>query len=292
MQSLLAQIKQCFIVAELPVRLDSSKHSLNDQYDAQALKRLTQIALVLLGVALLLWLVAGYHGAFHLFNQFTPYFPAAFWQIVTFMGDTTFVLTLALFVARRKPELLWVLFIAAIYGTLVTHGLKTLFGTERPPVALLVGDYNLVGKALRNGSFPSGHSFTAFAFVAVAYYFFDHRRLRLGLLLLGGLIGLSRVMVAAHWPVDVLVGGALGMLVTVAAVKTAKLSDIGFRRPMHLFIVFLLLVAALMIMSGHTGGYSQAQLFAKVIAFAALLVFVCEYFLPARQPRIPDAGRY
>ncbi|MBN0986415.1 phosphatase PAP2 family protein [Amphritea pacifica] len=284
MQHLLSQIKACFIVAELPAQLHRSKERFCERDDSLALKRLTQIALAMLGGALLLWLVAGYHGAFHLLNQFTPCFPATFWQIVTFMGDTTFVLTLALLVARRKPELLWVLFIAAIYGTLATHGLKTLFGAERPPVALLSGEYNLVGKALRNGSFPSGHSFTAFAFVAVAYYFFNHRLLRIGLLLSGGLIGLSRVMVAAHWPVDVLVGGALGMLVTVAAIKTAKLSDIGFRRPMHLFIVFLLLVAALMIMSGHTGGYPQAQLFAKVIAFAVLLVFVCEYFLPARHP--------
>lgn len=285
MQNLLSQIKACFIVADLPARLDHSQQIFNDQYDAQALKRLTQLALVLLGGGVLLWLVAGYHGAFHLLNQFTPRLPATFWQIVTFMGDTTFVLTLALLVARRKPELLWVLFIAAIYGTLATHGLKTLFAADRPPVALLAGDYNLVGKALRNGSFPSGHSFTAFAFVSVAYYFFNDRQLRRGLLLLGGLIGLSRVMVAAHWPVDVLVGGALGMLITVAAVKTARLSPIGFRWPMHLFILFLLLVADLMIMSGHTGGYPQAQLFAKVVAFTALLVFVSEYFLPARKHR-------
>ena len=286
MQNLLSQIKACFIVADLPARLDASRQRFDDQYDVQALKRLMQLALVLLGVALLLWLVAGYHGAFHLLNQMTPLLPATFWQIVTFMGDTTFVLTLALFVARRKPELLWVLFITAIYGTLATHGLKTLFDAERPPVALAAGDYNLVGNALRNGSFPSGHSFTAFAFVSLAYYFFNNRPLRWGLLLLGGLVGLSRVMVAAHWPVDVLVGGALGMLITVAAVKTARLSLTGFRWPMHLFILFLLVVAALMIMFGHSGGYPQAQLFAKVIAFAALLVFVSEYFLPARKPPV------
>ncbi|MDO6563283.1 phosphatase PAP2 family protein [Amphritea sp. 1_MG-2023] len=285
MQNLWSQIKGCFIVAGLPAQLNHSQQQFNQQLDRQALTRLIQLALLLFVAALLLWISADYHAGFHFFNQLTPLLPSQFWQIATFMGDTTFVLTLALLVARRKPELLWVLFIAAIYGTLVTHGLKMLFDMQRPPVALMSDEYHLVGKALRNGSFPSGHSFTAFAFASVAYYFFNHRSLRWALLLLGGFVGFSRIMVAAHWPIDVLVGGGLGMLVTVAAIQTARWSHVGFRRPMHFFIVFLLLVAALMIMFGHTGGYPQAQLFAKAIAFTALLVFIWEYFLPVRASR-------
>ena len=285
MQSLREQINNTFIVDGLSVQLNSSRQQFAAQNDYVALKQLALVALSFLMAALLLWMIAGYHGAFHFFNQFTSSFPESFWQIVTFMGDTTLALTLALIVARRNPAILWVIFIAAIYGTLVTHGLKNFFGAGRPPVELLVGEYNLVGKAFRNGSFPSGHSLTAFIFVSIAYYFFTHRWVRLSLLLTGGLIALSRVMVAAHWPVDVLVGSAFGILVAVAAVKTAQRFSLGFKLPMHLFIVFLLLTAALMILGGHDGGYPQAQLFAKVIALFALLVFVYEYFLPLKQSR-------
>ncbi len=285
MQSLLTQIKACFIVAGLPGQLESAQQRFNQETDQQALLRLTQLALVLLGTALLLWLIAGYHGAFHLLNQFTPYLPSTFWQIATFMGDTTFVLALSLLVARRNPAILWVLLIAAVYGTLATHGFKNLFDAARPPVALLTEEFNLVGRALKNGSFPSGHSLSALVFVSTAYYFFRNPALRVALLLVGGLVALSRVMVAAHWPVDVLVGSALGILVTVAAIVTAQKFSLGFRKPMHLFIVCLLLTAALMILGGHNGGYPQALLFAKVIALFSLIVFICEYFLPAQQSR-------
>ncbi|WP_299195146.1 phosphatase PAP2 family protein [uncultured Amphritea sp.] len=283
MRSLREQINNTFIVAGLSVQLKSSQQQFLARNDVAALKQLMLVAAGLLITALLLWITAGYHGAFHLLNQFTPAFPEAFWQIITFMGDTTLALTLALIIARRNPAILWVIFIAAIYGTLVTHGLKNLFGAGRPPVELVAGEYNLVGKAFRNGSFPSGHSLTAFVFVSIAYYFFTQPLLRRALLLLGGLVALSRVMVAAHWPVDILVGSAFGILVAVAAVKTAERLSFGFKPSMHLFIVFLLLVAALMIMSGHDGGYSEALLFGKLIAFSALMVFITEYFYPGRK---------
>ncbi len=285
MQSLRQQISNTFIVAGLPGQLENSRQQFLARNDAAALKQLTLVAVGLLVTALLLWLIAGYHGAFHLLNQFTPVFPETFWQIATFMGDTTLALTLALMVARRNPAILWVIFIAAIYGTLVTHGLKSLFGAGRPPVELLAGEYHLVGKALKNGSFPSGHSLTAFIFVAIAYYFSTQPLLRRTLLLVGALVAVSRVMVAAHWPVDVLVGSAFGILVSVAAIKTAERFSFGFRISMHLFIVLLLLVAALMILAGHDGGYPKALLFAKVIAFFALIVFITEYFYPVRKSK-------
>ncbi len=283
MQSLREQISNTFIVSGLSEQLQRSQQQFLARNDTAALKQLTLVASGLLITALLLWMTAGYHGAFHLLNQFTPAFPGAFWQIITFMGDTTFALTLALIIARRNPAILWVIFIAAIYGTLVTHGLKNLFGAGRPPVELIAGDYNLVGKAFRNGSFPSGHSLTAFVFVSTAYYFSTQPLLRRSLLLLGALVALSRVMVAAHWPVDVLVGSAFGILVVVAAVKTAERFSVGFNLPTHLFIVFLLLVAALMILAGHDGGYPGALLFGKVTAFSALMVFITEYFYPTRK---------
>lgn len=285
MQNLLAQIKDCFIVSGLQSNLDQSRQQFALHYDTEILKRLVQGALALLALALLLWITAGYHGAFHLLNQFTPLLPDTFWQILTFSGDTALVLCLALLVARRNPAILWVLLIAAVYGTLATHGLKNLIGADRPPVVLVTGEYNLVGKALKNGSFPSGHSLTALVFATIAFYFFRNRYVRILLLCLGGAIALSRVMVAAHWPVDVLVGSAFGILVSVAAVVTAQHFSWGFKIPLHLFIVFLLVVAALMILTGHDGGYPQALLYGKIVAFTALFVFIIEYFNPVKKQK-------
>jgi membrane-associated phospholipid phosphatase len=285
MLSLIEQIKRCFIGEGLQPQLDESRYQFLSNPDDHGLKQLMITAAVCLGLAFLLWVIAGYHGAFHLLNQFTPVLPDGLWQWLTFMGDTTLVLCLTLLFARRNPAMLWVVFIAAVYGTLVVHGLKNLLDAVRPPVELDPGTYHLVGKALRNGSFPSGHSLTAFVFASVLFYFVRNRYLRIGLLIMAALAAISRVMVAAHWPVDVLVGSAFGMLVVVAAVHTARRYRWGISRPMHLFTVFLMVVAALMILGGHDGGYPAALLPAKLVAFSCLLVFVIEYFYPPKQTR-------
>lgn len=59
-----------------------------------------------------------------------------------------------------------------------------------------------------NKAIPSGHS--TMAFFALAYPVFVRRRWALPLLLLATLIAVSRVYVAAHFPLDCLIGGALG----------------------------------------------------------------------------------
>lgn len=285
MQSLSQQIKRCFIGDGLQPQLDESRYQFLSNPDDDGLKLLMIMAAGSLGLAFLLWIIAGYHGGFHFLNQFTPELPATLWQCLTFLGDTTLVLCLMLLFARRNPAMLWVIFIAAIYGTLVVHGLKNLLDAMRPPVALDPDTYHLVGKALKNGSFPSGHSLTAFVFAGTLFYFFRNPYLRGGLLAIAIMAALSRVMVAAHWPVDVLVGSAFGMLVVVAAVHTARRFRRGISKPMHLFTVVLLVIAALMILNGHDGGYPEALPFAKLVAFGCLLQFVIDYFYPARQTR-------
>jgi undecaprenyl-diphosphatase len=62
-------------------------------------------------------------------------------------------------------------------------------------------------------SFPSGHA--AFSFALASYLFFHHKILG-GVLLVGALIvSLSRVIVGIHWPLDILVGAILGVLVAL-----------------------------------------------------------------------------
>jgi membrane-associated PAP2 superfamily phosphatase len=92
----------------------------------------------------------------------------------------------------------------------------------------------------------SGHAMTIAATIALAMYMtrhFKHRRpLWVALVVLGVLIALSRVVVGAHWPADVLVGSGLGILVALLAITWEQRSPWSPRLQTKPFQLVLLLV--------------------------------------------------
>ena len=70
------------------------------------------------------------------------------------------------------------------------------------------------------GSFPSGHAATAFACATVIAW--ASPRLAVPAFVLAALVAWSRVYVGVHWPLDVLGGAALGVLVATALLKLAR----------------------------------------------------------------------
>ena len=72
-----------------------------------------------------------------------------------------------------------------------------------------------VGSRLRGGSFPSGHTITAFAVATViARRYGNHRWVPYVSYGMAALVGLSRVTLSAHYLSDVFVGGALGYTIS------------------------------------------------------------------------------
>jgi membrane-associated phospholipid phosphatase len=132
------------------------------------------------------------------------------WSGLTLLGDALVGPLLIVPFLRRQPGLIWAGTLAAAAATAYTHVLKPLVHMPRPPAVL--DGLAVIGVRLTAGSFPSGHTATAFTV--------------LGLLLLSGavrgtlpvlaatalavLVGLSRIVVGVHWPADVLAGAAGG----------------------------------------------------------------------------------
>lgn len=136
------------------------------------------------------------------------------WFHLTMLGDGAMALALVLPSIRRAPRLFWAALLAAVVAGLWTQVTKEFIDVPRPLSVLAPWDFHLAGPAYKRVSFPSGHAAAAFALAGIAIMGTEGRRLWRGLLFaLAGFVGLSRIMLGVHWPLDVLwgmVGGWLG----------------------------------------------------------------------------------
>src|SRR3569832_2112175 len=126
-------------------------------------------------------------------------------------------------VAARFPDALWARWTVLGDALLLpVHVLNPWAGEARPPVVLDPAAFHLIGKALRSGSFPSGHTAAAFAFAGVVAKHLRRAWSTALLLVLASGVGLSRMAVGVHWPVDVLAGAAVGWTCASAALVLAR----------------------------------------------------------------------
>lgn len=103
-----------------------------------------------------------------------------------------------------------IVFIPVLVAVVYSEALKILFLTPRP--SLVMDQVNLLYEYGAIDSFPSSHA-TVYAALAMSAYFYSKR---LGVFLFGGaaLIGLARIFVGVHWPLDVVAGFIVGTLVS------------------------------------------------------------------------------
>lgn len=152
-----------------------------------------------------------------------------FFQFITFLGeDGIWLVPLMVYLYQHFKEKKDVknkaimLIIIWITKGIVSVALKNLFNLPRPMEV-----YEHSGRAIHliRGleihhwqSFPSGHTFTGFAFAC--FYMLVARNNVLGFLWLGlaMLIGYSRVYLFQHFPRDVFVGSILGVAVVLVVV--------------------------------------------------------------------------
>jgi undecaprenyl-diphosphatase len=93
-----------------------------------------------------------------------------------------------------------------------THIFKYLFLRARPCVGL--ADVRLLVGCTKRPSFPSNHAVNASVLATLATLYMP--RLWLPAAALAILVGYSRVYVGVHYPLDVLAGSALGIVVALA----------------------------------------------------------------------------
>lgn len=109
---------------------------------------------------------------------------------------------------RKNALLILVISLITIFlGGIVVHILKELIQRPRPLSQFM--DMNIYGQKLYVGSFPSGHSQTAFSTAAVLSGYYKKWLL---FYLLAFLVAFSRVYIGVHYPLDIVAGSMIGYL--------------------------------------------------------------------------------
>jgi undecaprenyl-diphosphatase len=117
----------------------------------------------------------------------------------------------------RRPWFLVLLLASDFVADGLSLALRQAIGRDRPP--LVYPEPKPLVAVPHSGAFPSGHASTAFACATVIAW--ASPRLRVPAFVLAAAIAWSRVYVGVHWPLDVLGGAVLGVLVSTVLLKLA-----------------------------------------------------------------------
>ena len=143
-------------------------------------------------------------------NQVGSIFPDQVWTLTTTFGHRLFALICLFLFFWKHPRLLRAALLAALFSLIISIGMKPLIALPRPPAVLDPASFHLIGEKLISNSFPSGHTLGAFAVMGSIVFYCRKFWVVLLFISLASLVGLSRIMIGVHWPIDVLVGAALG----------------------------------------------------------------------------------
>lgn len=224
--------------------------------------------------ATILFVAGGYRVGFETMHEADLYLPAAFLETLSELGATVPAICLVALLAKRQPRVVWMAVLASAYATLLTHFLKVLCDTARPPAVL--GDWAVVtGPILRHYSFPSGHTVTAFL-LAGCFSIGMTRSIRLLLYMLATAAGLSRIWIGVHWPIDVIAGAGIAALSIALAIPTMGFAKRSLVLLPHLAFMPLVAVCAFLEWKA-APDYSLAHLMRITIATVSLAVLARDY---------------
>lgn len=219
-------------------------------------------------IGLIVYLVSGMQAGFFTLQGYgAAILPVFVWENITFLGDTMVALAILLLFSFRFPHLVLAIIVAAVVGTLLTHGLKGVLSTLRPPGILSAGDFILIGPGFKNDSLPSGHTVTAFITAVLLTRTVQLSFYKWCIIAMAGLIGVSRVICGVHWPLDVVLGAAIGVFSGWVGLRASDVMRLTLSR--YLVLCGILLLNAMLLLF-EDGGFDSTGITATVLALSAL----------------------
>lgn len=206
-------------------------------------------------------------------NSLTPVIGGSvFWAWMTSLGDTSVAVVLIWLFLPKNPQTLVRLSFVFVLGSILSPAIKHYFDYPRP-LALLGDAVVVVGPALQTHGFVSGHTLTAFLVAALVFYSYQTRWVYCAVLV-AMLVGVSRIMVGAHWPADVLIGALVGWGGGMLAITLANAMSQKAEKYLALLGMALLLIAIVYLALGKMANIRVVIYFWQSFSILALLLLI------------------
>lgn len=171
---------------------------------------------------------------------------------LTQLGDVIIILPFFTIFIIYAPKFWHTLLSALIVSGIFSFLLKKLFAIPRPAAVFDNDSFLILGNALTgNTSLPSGHSIATFTILTSLFFAFTPKKVKLktiwffSILIIGLIIAFTRVGVGAHYPLDVLIGSAIGCIAALIGVFINRKYNpwiwIGNKKyyPIFIFVMFV-----------------------------------------------------
>ena len=241
---------------------------------------------ICLGLA---WLPGADVAVFSWINGFSRVTGEGLWANLTILGDGLVLMVLIIPFAIYNPRWAWAMLVAGGLTGLAVRAGKALLVVDRPLNVLPPESFILIGDDLTSRAFPSGHAAGALTMAAVLVVSVRSQALRAALLLGFLLVAISRVVVGAHWPSDVMAGALLGWLCGLGGLRIIENWQWVGSRPAQLAVMTVLSGCAVALLF-HESGYPSANTLQYVIAVSLLLLAVIGWFRASRGAGVAKRG--
>ncbi|RKR04996.1 membrane-associated PAP2 superfamily phosphatase [Flavobacterium sp. 90] len=189
--------------------------------------------------------------SFYFINHHLGHYPS-FEYNLTQIGDALVFLSFLSVLFVYAPKLWEALLSGLLFSLLFSCPLKNLFSVPRPAATFNNDSFFIVGKALcGHNSLPSGHSIVIFTVLTVLFYAFMPQKIKMKILwffaivIIGLILGFTRVAVGAHYPLDVIIGGIFGYISGLSGIFISRkfriFTWIGNKKAYPVFVVLFLI---------------------------------------------------
>lgn len=191
---------------------------------------------ILLSAALLLLALTGKAGSFLSLNSYHPFLLNVFFINYTFLGDGIFAFCLiGYFFYRKRKDTAFALLLSFLLSGFIVQLIKNFVSAPRPKIFFENGQYLHFIDGVSHGgysSFPSGHTATAFAIATVVVLMMKNKAWQIFILTAAALVGYSRIYLAQHFLIDVIIGSLIGSVAGILSIYLIGKAA-GYKRAVH-----------------------------------------------------------
>ena len=229
------------------------------------------LALVLIGLNYLDPVIALNNYIFIGLNSAGAFINQSALTFLTEFGNAAVLLIASLIPIYYSRKFFRLIISSTLIGILLSRGLKILLDIPRPGAILPREEFFVIEPLLTSQSVPSGHAFSLFLFFSCLVVSGMIKKNYFVLLIFAfSLIAFTRILVGAHWPMDILIGASLGfslpLLLASLADRSSKILDTLY----SVFFIILLSIALYTILIGNFSTYD----FANEIGWLYILIFL------------------